>query len=220
MRRWQLGLIKAAVWIACLLPIAWLTARLFRIAGPFVADPAFEIVHTLGKTGLNLLLITLAITPIRTLTGFNLLARFRRLLGLFAFFYLSLHLVAFATVDLRFNWSMLAGEIALRPYLTIGMLAIVLLIPLAITSTRGWQRRLGRRWVKLHRLIYPIAILGVWHFWWQVKADTSEPQLYAAILALLLGYRLVRSWQRSRRRKAAAAGASGAKIAPEKAARQ
>jgi sulfoxide reductase heme-binding subunit YedZ len=200
MRRWQLGLIKAVVWIACLAPIAWLAARLFRVAGPFVADPAFEIVHVLGRTGLNLLLITLAVTPLRVLTGFNLLVRFRRLLGLFAFFYLGLHLAAFITFDLQFNWGLIVSEIALRPYLTLGMLALLLLIPLAVTSTRGWQRRLGRRWSRLHRLIYPIAILGVWHFWWQVKADISDPVLYAGILAVLLGFRVVQSIRRRNRR--------------------
>lgn len=202
MKRWQIGLIKAGVWLASLAPIAWLAARLFGIAGDFVADPPYEIVHTIGKTGLNLLLITLAITPLRQLTGLNLLIRFRRLVGLFAFFYLCLHLAAFIIFDLQFNWSLIFGEIALRPYLTIGMLALLLLIPLAVTSTRGWQRRLGRRWAKLHRLVYPVAILGVWHFWWQVKADTREPLLYAGILAFLLGYRVWRSWQRHMKRRA------------------
>jgi sulfoxide reductase heme-binding subunit YedZ len=206
MRRWQIGLIKAVVWAACLAPLAWLAARLFRIAGPIVADPAFDFVHTLGKTGLNILLITLAITPVRVLTGFNLLARFRRLLGLFAFFYLSLHFAAFATFDLQFNFGLIFGEIVLRPYLTIGMLALVLMIPLAVTSTRGMQRRLGRRWTLLHRLIYPIGILGVWHFWWHGKQASNEPVIYAGILAALLGYRVWRSWQRHRRRQAAGEG--------------
>ena len=196
MQRWQIGLIKAGVWAACLAPLVWLVLRVLQYAGPFVADPVYEIEHVLGNTGLRLLLITLTITPLRLLTGFNLLQRFRRLLGLFSFFYICLHFAAFVWLDLRFDWGRIFEEIAMRPYLTLGMLGLLLLIPLAITSTRGMQRRLGRRWTSLHRLIYPVAILGVWHFWWQVKADIREPALYAAILAVLLGFRAWRAWQR------------------------
>jgi sulfoxide reductase heme-binding subunit YedZ len=206
MQRWQLGLVKTVVWIACLAPLVLLAVRAFELFGTRLgADPVAEVLHTLGKTGLNLLLITLAVTPIRLLTGYNVVARFRRLLGLFAFFYICLHLVAFAWLDLQFMWGTIFTEIVLRPYITIGMIAILMLIPLAVTSTRGWQRRLGRKWSKLHRLVYPIAILGVWHFWWQVKADIREPLIYAAILAVLLGYRMWRSWQRRRQRAAASA---------------
>ena len=201
MQRWQIGLIKAAVWAACLAPLIWLVLRITRIAGPFVADPVYEIEHVLGNTGLRLLLLTLAVTPLRLLTGWNVLQRFRRLLGLFGFFYICLHFAAFVWLDLRFEWGRIFSEIALRPYLTLGMLALLLLIPLAVTSTRGMQRRLGRRWTSLHRLVYPVAILGVVHFWWQVKADAREPALYAAILALLLGYRVWRAWRRRAVRK-------------------
>lgn len=201
MQRWQLGLLKAIVWTACLAPLVWLYLRIFHQAGGYVANPASEILHTVGKTGLNLLLITLAITPVRTLTGLNELVRFRRLLGLFSFFYLSLHLCAFIWLDLGFRWGIIFGEIALRPYLVIGMLALVLLIPLAATSTRAMQRRLGRRWTSLHRLIYPIGILGVWHFWWHGKQTSNEPIVYAAILTVLLGFRLWRAWQRRQIRR-------------------
>lgn len=204
MRRWQRGLLKAVVWAACLAPLVWLLLRLFRVAGPYIADPVNEIEHTLGKTGLTILLITLAVTPARILTGFSQLVRFRRLLGLFAFFYICLHFVAYISLDLQFAWGMIFEEIAMRPYLTIGMLGLLGLIPLAVTSTKGMQRRLGRRWVKLHRLIYPIAVLGVWHFWWQVKADTREPMIYAVVLGLLLGFRVWRSIERRQRRRAAA----------------
>lgn len=202
MHRWQLGLLKAGIWIACLLPFAILAARTFEIAGNLGGDPVTEVLHTLGKTGLNILLITLAITPARQLTGWNWLVRFRRLLGLFAFFYIVLHFITFAWLDLQFAWSSIFEEIALRPYLTLGMIALVALIPLAITSTRGWQRRLGRKWTALHRLIYPIAILGVWHFWWQIRGDTGEANIYIVLLALLLGFRAWRSWQRRRARAA------------------
>ena len=203
MQRWQLGLIKALVWIACLAPFALLTARAFEIGSGLGADPVAEVLDTLGKTGLNLLLITLAVTPLRIITGLNWLARLRRLLGLFSFFYLALHFTAFVWLDLQLAWRLIFGEIVLRPFITIGMVAILLLIPLAVTSTRGMQRRLGRRWARLHRLVYPIAILGVWHYWWQVKADTREPMVYAGILAALLGFRVVKSWQRRQRRLSA-----------------
>ena len=203
MQRWQIGLIKAAVWVACLVPLTRLVLRAVGIAGPILADPVYDIEHALGNAGLTILLITLAVTPVRILTGFNGLVRFRRLLGLFSFFYICLHFTAFVWLDLRFDWSRIFGEIAMRPYLTLGMLALVLMIPLAVTSTRGMQRRLGRRWVSLHRLIYVIAILGVWHFWWQVKADISEPAIYAGILGLLLGYRVWRANLRRRRRQTA-----------------
>jgi sulfoxide reductase heme-binding subunit YedZ len=185
MQRWQLAVLKSAVWVACLVPFALLAARAFEIQGSLGADPVSEVLHTLGKTGLTLRLITLAVTPVRILTGFNLLQRFRRLLGLFAFFYICLHFIVYAALDLQFAWATIGEDILLRPYITIGMLGLLLLIPLAVTSTRGMQRRLGRRWTSLHRLIYPIAILGVWHFWWQVKLDTREPVIYAGVLAVL-----------------------------------
>lgn len=168
----------------------------------------------MGKTSLNILWVTLAITPLRKLTKWNWLIRLRRLLGLFAFFYLVLHFVTYAALDLRFDWSTLWVDISERPYITVGMLALVMMIPLAVTSTKGWQRRLGRNWTKLHRLVYPIAILGVVHFWWQVKADILQPLIYAALLALLLGYRLadyrsrVRRTEANRRQSAPSAAAS------------
>jgi sulfoxide reductase heme-binding subunit YedZ len=202
MHRWQLGLIKAGIWIACLLPFAILATRTFEIAGDLGGDPVTEVLHTLGKTSLNLLLITLAVTPARQLTGWNWLVRLRRLFGLFAFFYVALHFTTFAALDLQFAWSTILEEIALRPYLTLGMVALVAMIPLAITSTRGWQRRLGRKWTTLHRLIYPIAILGVLHYWWQIRGDSGEANIYFALLAALLGFRVFKSWQRRQRRKA------------------
>ena len=205
MQRWQLGLIKTGIWIACLLPFAILALRTFEIVGNLGGDPVTEVLHTLGKTGLNILFVTLAVTPARQLTGLNWLVRLRRLLGLFTFFYIALHFMTFAWLDLQFAWGSILEEIALRPYLTLGMAALVAMIPLAITSTRGWQRRLGRKWTTLHRLIYPIAILGVWHFWWQIRGETGEANVYIVLLAALLGYRLWHYWQRRRRRIAASA---------------
>jgi sulfoxide reductase heme-binding subunit YedZ len=143
-----------------------------------------------GKTGLNLLMLTLCITPIRRATGINRLVSFRRLLGLFAFFYLVLHFLTYALLDLGLAWDTLLVDITERPYITVGFTALLLLIPLAVTSTRGFQRRLGRRWTKLHRLVYVVGVLAVVHFWWQVKIDVAEPLLYAFLLAVLLGARL------------------------------
>lgn len=199
-RRWIFA--KVLVWIGCLVPLAWLLVRFFGIHGASLgANPIEEILETCGKTGLNLLVFTLCITPIRRSTGVNRLVTLRRLLGLFAFFYIVLHVFSYAWLDLNFAWDTLLVDVTERPYITVGFLALLMLIPLAVTSTSGWQRRLGRRWVKLHRLVYPIAILGVVHYWWQVKLDTSEPFLYAFILAVLLGVRVQHSLELRRKRR-------------------
>ena len=166
------------------------------------ADPVAEIEHRTGLWALRFLLITLAITPLRQLTGQPDLIRFRRMLGLYAFFYACLHLAAYLGLDLRGYWTQIFEEIVKRPYITVGFAAWLLLVPLAITSTKGWIKRLGRNWGRLHKLVYAIGVLAVLHFWWLVKSDIREPLLYASILALLLGWR---GWKWfSRRRKAAA----------------
>jgi sulfoxide reductase heme-binding subunit YedZ len=178
------------------------------------ADPVKKLEHELGLRALQLLLLTLLITPLRQLLNLTHLPRLRRMLGLFAFFYALLHFTAYLSLDLEFNFGQFFKDVAKRPYITIGLLALLLLIPLAVTSTNKMMRRLGRRWQKLHRLIYPIAILGVWHFWWQVKRDIREPLVYAAILAALLIYRVIRA-----RRKAAPAPATSKSVsatAPER----
>jgi methionine sulfoxide reductase heme-binding subunit len=194
---------KPLVFAACLVPLAWLTCGAFGWFGASLgADPVKELEHECGKTALNLLLLTLAVTPVRELTGQPQLLRLRRMLGLFAFFYVVLHFTIYVVLDLELNFATLGADIAKRPYITIGFGALLLLVPLAVTSTNGMMRRLGRRWQSLHRLVYLIAILGVWHFYWQVKRDVREPLIYAAILAALLGYRVVRA--RARRRDAAA----------------
>ena len=158
-------------------------------------DPVARIIHGMGKTALNLLLITLAVTPLRKLLHMPDLLRLRRMLGLFAFTYALLHFTAFAWLDLGLKFRDIGAEIVKRPYITIGMLALLLLIPLAVTSTNKMMRRLGRRWQKLHRLVYVITALGLWHFYWQVKKDIREPLLYIGIFAVLMGLRLImRSW--------------------------
>jgi sulfoxide reductase heme-binding subunit YedZ len=188
--------LKLAVFVASLVPFGLLVAGAFGVGGADLgANPVEALIHRNGKWGLNFLLITLAITPLRRLTGWNWLIRFRRMLGLFAFFYILMHFVSYAVIDHRLNLDRIVEDVVERPYITLGMLGLTLLIPLAATSTRGMVRRLGRRWQQLHRLVYPIAILGVWHFWWQVKQDIREPLIYATILAVLLGFRLVWRWR-------------------------
>ena len=185
---------KVPLFLLCLLPLAKLAAEAFGLWGLSLgANPVEALIHRLGSWTLNFLMATLAITPLRRLTGRAWLLRFRRMLGLFAFFYLCLHFLAYAWVDQRFAMGYILEDIAERPYITIGFAAFLLLIPLAVTSTRGWIRRLGPRWKKLHRLVYAAAVLGVWHFYWLVKADILEPLIYGAILAVLLGMRLKKS---------------------------
>ena len=195
----SLTLPKTAVHLAALTPLAILSWQIWSVAktgsNALGADPVAEIEHRLGLRALRFLLLTLAITPLRQLTGWNVLARFRRMLGLYAFAYATLHLAAYLGLDLRGYWLQIFEDIAKRPYITVGFLAWLLLVPLAITSTSGWIKRLGRHWARLHLLVYAIAVLAVLHFWWLVKSDIREPALYAGIAALLLGWRAWRRWK-------------------------
>jgi methionine sulfoxide reductase heme-binding subunit len=193
-------LAKAGVWVLCLLPAARLVQR--GLTGRLTANPIEYITLQTGWWALVLLLVTLAITPLRRLTGWNRLVRFRRLIGLFAFFYVVLHLLTYITLDRFFDFSEIGADILKRPYITVGFLAFLMLLALAITSTRGWIRRLGRRWQMLHRLIYPAAALAVLHYYWKKasKADVAEPLTFAGILAALLLVRLgTWGWRRYRR---------------------
>nr|WP_234987695.1 protein-methionine-sulfoxide reductase heme-binding subunit MsrQ [Lysobacter spongiicola] len=181
------------------LVLAWqIRSELLTGSGALGADPVAAVEHHLGIWALRMLLLTLAITPLRQLTGLASLLKFRRMLGLYAFFYATAHFAAYLVLDLRGYWALIFEEIAKRPYITVGFLAWLLLLPLALTSTRAAMRRLGRNWGRLHRLVYPIAILAVLHFWWVVKSDIREPLLYAGILALLLGWRISRRVVRRR----------------------
>ena len=197
-RRYRL-VYKPAVFAASLIPFSWLTCSLFGWLG-FSAgvDPVKFLELECGKTALNFLFITLMVTPVRHLAGLPHLPRLRRMLGLFTFFYVALHFTVYVVLDLEFDWHTLGADIAKRPYITVGFTAFLLLIPLAVTSTNRMMRRLGRRWTKLHRLVYVIAAFGVWHFYWQEKKDVREPIIYAAVLTLLLGYRVVRGWRQRR----------------------
>lgn len=177
-------LLKPALWAACLTPAALLAWRTWR--GDLGANPIEEVTHATGDAALIVLLVTLAVTPVRRLTGWNRLAQLRRPLGLFAFFYASLHLATYIVLDQFFAFAYILDDVRERPYITAGTAAFLLLVPLAVTSTRGWIRRLGRRWQKLHRLIYVSAALAVLHYLWLVKADLRRPLVFAAILAVLL----------------------------------
>lgn len=185
---------KPLVFLVSLLPLVWIGWLAWQ--GELGANPVETLSHRTGDWSLRFLLLTLMVTPARRLTGWNRLQQFRRMLGLFAFFYVSLHFAVYLIFDQFFDGSAIVADVVKRPYLTVGFAAFLLLIPLAITSTQGMMKRLGRNWQRLHRLVYLIAVLGVLHYAWLVKADLTEPLLYGTVLAALLGYRL---WQRLRR---------------------
>lgn len=179
---------KPAVFLACLLPLAWLAWDAWH--GTLGADPVAQLEHRSGDWALRLLLATLAITPLRRISGWQHALRFRRMLGLFAFFYASVHLLIYAIVDLGGYWSQLFIDIAKRPYITVGFVAWLAMVPLAATSTRAMMRRLKRRWQVLHRLVYLSALCACLHFLWLVKADLREPSIYLALFAMLMLARL------------------------------
>ena len=165
-------------------------------------NPAETITRSTGDWALRFLLLTLAITPLRQVTGWASLVRFRRMLGLFCFFYALVHVSSYVSFDMVFDAGDIVKDIAKRPFITVGFLSIVMLLPLALTSANLMVRKLGaKRWLALHRLIYVIGPLAVLHFWWMVKRDLTEPIIYAIVLAILLGYRL-RARARDPRRRA------------------
>jgi sulfoxide reductase heme-binding subunit YedZ len=182
--------LKPAVFIACLFPLAWMIWDGFN-AG-LGANPIEEITHRTGDWALRFLLITLAITPARKLFNLTLLIRLRRMLGLYAFFYAVLHFLTYVVFDHFFDMAEIAQDVIKHPYVTVGFGAFVLLIPLAVTSTNKMMKRLGKRWKKLHQLVYLIGTLGVLHYLWLVKADVREPLIYGAVLVVLLVLRLPR----------------------------
>lgn len=187
--------LKVVLWIGGLAPVAWLGVGL--PLGWLGANPIERMTHVTGLTALILLLLTLAVTPVRRLTGWNPLIRLRRPLGLFAFFHAALHFGIWVVLDLNFRLDWVGGEIVERPFITVGFLAFLILVPLAATSTKGWIRRLGRRWALLHRAIYPAAALAVLHYAWGQKADIRLPLVAAGFLALLLALRISR-WRKKR----------------------
>ena len=201
----RIALAKAALFVLCLLPLAYYAVG--ATADTLGANPIEAVTRGLGTWALNLLLVTLAITPLRRLTGQAWLIRLRRSLGLFAFFYAVLHLGCYLWLDQFFDWHAIAKDILKRPFITVGMVAFALLVPLAATSNAFAIRRLGgRRWVALHRAVYAIGILAVLHYGWMVKADLRFPLVYAALLAGLLG---IRAWWRGQELAHQRAGGRG-----------
>ena len=188
--RTRLAPLKPAVFSLALLPLAWL---LWRIAsndlGP---DPAQELAISTGEWTLRLLLITLSLTPLRQLTGRPEFVRIRRMVGLFALFYASIHFFVWMSLLLAFRWFAIGEELIERPFITVGFLALLILVALGVTSPKAMVRRMGKNWKRLHRLIYPAAILAIVHLIWILRTDLTEAVLYGSILAILLGYRLAR----------------------------
>lgn len=185
--------VKPFVFLACLIPALLLGWDAFT--GGLGVNPIEDITHRTGDWALRFLLVTLAVTPLRWLAGWNGLVRFRRMIGLFAFFYAVLHFSTYLVFDHFFDLLLIIDDVAERRYVTAGFVGFVLMIPLAVTSTQGWIRRLGRRWAVLHRLVYASAVAGVVHFLWLVKIDIGEPLIYAVILAILLGARLAHRYR-------------------------
>jgi sulfoxide reductase heme-binding subunit YedZ len=207
MNKTRIRAIKLILFVLCLVPFASLFWRAFELGGSDLGtNPIEKVQDTLGQWGLRFLLITLAVTPLKDLLDAPWLVQLRRMLGLYAFFYVLMHFLTWFILDQGMYWPGILIDIAKRPFITIGFAALLLLIPLALTSTNAMMRRLGKRWKKLHRLIYVIAPLGVVHYYWQVKADVREPLVYAAIVAALLGWRV---WKA--RRRATAKNAENAK---------
>lgn len=196
---------RLLLFVLSLLPAAWLAFRL--VQGDLGANPAETLQLDTGIWALRFLILTLAVTPIRRLTGWNRIIQFRRMLGLFAFFYACLHLVAYAVFDRYMDFSGVWEDVVRRPFITAGMVALLAMVPLAVTSTKGWIRRMGRRWQTLHRLIYVSAIAAAVHYLWKVKIMSGSPVYHAAIIAALLLFRVV--WgvrQRAAKRPQPAAG--------------
>lgn len=185
--------LKGSIWLLGLGPLGWGLWGFY--ADALGANPIEALLHLMGRWCLVFLLLGLAVTPVRRVTGWSPVIRVRRLLGLFAFFYGVLHFLVYLGLDQGFAWSFILEDIVERPFITVGFAALVLLTPLAVTSTRGWIRRLGPRWRLLHSLVYPAAALAVLHFFWKVKADTFWPLVAAGILAALLLAR-VPGWSR------------------------
>lgn len=193
----QILLLKIAVWVIGLGPVIWLTAGIFQ--GFLGANPVEKIIHVEGRWTLVFLIATLAVTPVRRLSGWNRIIQLRRLLGLFAFFHACVHFLSYAGLDYFFALGLILDDVLERRYITAGFTALVLMVPLAVTSTRGWIRRLGKRWQRLHRLAYVAAGLGVLHYYWKVRADTFWPLVAAVTLAGLFAIRLAYRGKRKKK---------------------
>ena len=181
--------IKIPIFLLCLVPVALLVQGM--LTGALGVNPAETVQLQTGRWALKFLLISLAITPLRRLTGWNVVIQYRRMLGLFAFFYAAQHFLSYWAFDLNFSFAAMVGDMLKRPFIALGSASFLMLVPLAITSTKGWIRRLGKKWALLHRLVYVAAICAVIHFAWKVKVFTGDPVWYAGALTLLLMFRVI-----------------------------
>jgi sulfoxide reductase heme-binding subunit YedZ len=180
---------KPIVFLLCLVPAVLVVTDAFEITGRLGANPVEEIQDRFGFWALRFILITLAVTPLRRLTSWHWLSRFRRMLGLFTFFYAFMHFLTWFVLDRELRLTDIVEDLTERPFITLGFTAVVVLAALAITSFAAIRRRMGRKWQTLHNAVYAVGLLGVWHYWWQVKKDITEPLIYAVILTVLLGVR-------------------------------
>ena len=198
---------KFLISLNALIPLAFLAYDGFR--GQLGANPLEFFLRTTGVLTLTFILITLAVTPLRKIFGWNPLIKYRRMLGLYAFFYASIHLITYSVADKSLDLKAIIADVWQRPFIAIGMLAFTMLVPLAVTSTNGWVKRLGgKKWGRLHKLSYAIAVLGVIHFWMIVKSDVFYPAIFGSVVAVLLGYRMVANRKASAAKSTAAAASS------------
>ena len=197
---------KPIVFLLCLVPFALVLTDLFEITGTLGANPVEAMLDRFGNWSIRFMLIALAVTPLRKLTGYNWITRFRRMLGLFAFFYVLMHFLVWLMLDRGLYFTpfgevipLVIEDITERTFITIGFAALLMLAAMALTSTNGMRRRMGRNWQRLHNAVYVVGVLGIWHYWWQVKKGPDDAIYYAAILAVLLGLRIY--WHFQKRQK-------------------
>lgn len=182
--------VKPAVFLLGLMPLLLIISDLFEITGTLGANPIENMQDRFGIWGLRFIVAVLMISPLRSITGFTWITQFRRMIGLYAFFYVLMHFLIWLLLEQSILMSAIIEDIATRPFITIGFIALLILVALASTSTMNIRKKMGNNWVRLHSSIYLASILGVWHFWWQVKKDITEPLIYATIISILLLYRL------------------------------
>ena len=193
--------LKPIVFLICLLPIILVLTDLFEISGTLGANPIENIQDRFGIWGLRFIVILLLISPLKKISGIIWLIQFRRMIGLFAFFYVLMHFLVWLLLEQSLLMPAIIEDVTKRPFITIGFIALLILLILASTSTSKIRRSMGKKWDKLHQSVYLASILGVWHFWWQVKKDITEPLIYAVIIFILLSYRLWNKYKKTQPKK-------------------
>ena len=193
--------LKPIVFLICLLPLILVLTDLFEISGTLGANPIENIQDRFGIWGLRFIVILLMISPLKKITGNIWLIQFRRMIGLFAFFYVLMHFLVWLLLEQSLLMPAIIEDVTKRPFITIGFIALLILLILASTSTSKIRRSMGKKWDKLHQSVYLASILGVWHFWWQVKKDITEPLIYAVIILILLTYRLWNKYKKTQPKK-------------------